>query len=306
MSNGDCWAADLTLWCHACQGSHPWFLFSLSQRQESKFRRICLRTQGAVRMCAHKVIRWADLVGHATERVRTPIHLHGILCSSCANSTYTTAAYAPFVFRPLTNGQMQLIDPRPVSVHIGWTYLAFDLNTSVPVSRQYLRGCLLLQNQAASGNRLCSHVTFPDGQLLLPFEHNQCACFDPPETPLQPRETWQPLSHGCLHSRVSMELCCRCRSIKEPHRRGHFLPYEKEWSATFTSQTKMSCHSYQCSECDAQYCWIQEGDSDRIYLKCLRRISTPLEQRLAPTSRALGNGSEVGTQTPGGSRQTMN
>lgn len=104
---------NLTLWCHACQGSHPWFLFSLSQRQESKFRRICIRTQGAMRMCTHKVIRWADLVGHATERGRTPIHLHGILCSSCANSTYTTVAYAPFVFRPLTNGQMQLIDPRP-------------------------------------------------------------------------------------------------------------------------------------------------------------------------------------------------
>ncbi|KAK0732484.1 hypothetical protein B0T21DRAFT_452072 [Apiosordaria backusii] len=165
------------------------------------------------------------------------------------------------VLRRTCNRFLRIIGGSDLQVALGlsraarpvWYIPMFDLDPMVPVTRQQLQH-FLESRPHLFGHTLCPHVTLGGGQLLIPFEPNQYACFDdvddatsdPCQRSLAP--IWHPSHEG-----VSGEKCCRCLATGNPDRVGNFLPAQYEganagllWDGS---------HTYSCTECSATYAW---------------------------------------------------
>ncbi|EPE09027.1 hypothetical protein F503_06803 [Ophiostoma piceae UAMH 11346] len=103
---------------------------------------------------------------------------------------------------------------------LSWVSPAFDIDSRVPLTRQHLRDMLRAFNVV--GNlQFCPHMHAQDERLLLPFEPDQCACFD-----YDTSSTAKPPAGQYHHHNTDngTDNCCRCYSEQHPEGKGIFLP----------------------------------------------------------------------------------
>ncbi|KAI1382984.1 uncharacterized protein F4822DRAFT_88805 [Hypoxylon trugodes] len=241
-------------WCSGCKKNHPLIFFSAAQRATSSTKRICIGREASIKLCSHEALTWADLEKASAkfgglkgdERIRIE--------KKCMHRSHrSTRNKAGSLDLP----EIAISSTRIISLH--WRSPAFDLDPTVPVTKDQIRN-YLASRKSIFEHALCPHVKLDDGQLLLPFEQNQCACFDGP----------QAVGHvpAHLHRHKSWEKCCRCRAANKPHLQGQFLPPETGAGNTLYWGDSL-CHTYECSECRAEYSWFRD-DTCRVYLRAHR------------------------------------
>ncbi|KAJ4286372.1 hypothetical protein N0V88_008039 [Collariella sp. IMI 366227] len=260
-------------WCSGCSENHPRLFFSATQRAASPLQRICIGLEGRIPICAHKAVTHAAVQdmcspqNHKTHQTGDDISgpFHQITCTheshNSLEETYDSAdTLSPAVRIRLQSGE----------AHFRWTSPAFDVDPEVPVAKQQIRD--FLDHCKDHGNiPLCPHVRQDNSKLMLPFEPYQCACFD--EDPDNQPSTITPTSHSCLRE----DWCCRCRAIKNPHRRGFFIPPENDNDPDHSwSRAGLPAHTYRCNLCPTDYFWIRQG-LRRAYLtvRCLVSARAP-------------------------------
>jgi hypothetical protein len=223
-----------TLWCSHCDKVHKRPLFSAHQRDASSATRICVLAEGRVPFCAHLSIRWdfnSKVVSAREEQVcRHPDH-------DPAWYTCWKDSFRPrLVIYPSYNSSHAYLMPTT-------TLFLFRLYRGAPLTRAWLQERLTAKAHVLD-KMLCPHVTARDGQLLLPFGPDRCACFDCPR--------W--IDHVCSHGHSSWS-CCRCNAAKTSGLAGYFIPGEgSRWR-----------HGYDCVICGASYQWRRHGSA--VYLE---------------------------------------
>ena len=151
---------------------------------------------------------------------------------------------------------------------LSWVSPAFDLDPRVPFTRQHLKDMLRTFNVA--GNlQFCPHVHAQDERLILPFEPDQCACFD-----YDTGNTAKPLGGQFHHHDPENGTgnCCRCYSEQHPEGKGIFLPAGTD-PVSVRELNAGALHEYKCPQCYAVYAWMR-GTGDRVYLRCRRTLDT--------------------------------
>lgn len=161
-----------------------------------------------------------------------------------------------------------------------WISPAFDLDPRVPVTRQHLRDFVRSQ-KVAGGLAFCPHVHAQDERLLLPFDPDQCACFDHDD------DIASESSAGRYHyhdPEKGTGNCCRCYSQQHPEEKGRFLRpdpqihHGKRAIKSVRSRTEersvvtSAFHEYKCPQCFAIYAWVR-GMDYRVYLRCRRDLN---------------------------------
>lgn len=220
------------MWCSGCDDDHPTLFFSFAQRSVPCEDRICIGREGQIPLCAHESLTWADW-----EKMKEQY---------CEVTLYTP-------WRARRDLPTKGCSDSPSIVVVGdkivitWESPAIDLDPGVPVTRKQLQDYLVSQMDTLN-HVICPHVALDDGQLLLPFEQNRCACFD------------DPVAAGHVPARMHRhkswwQECCRCRSNNEHLANGRFL-------------SSGVSHVYQCAECSSTYTWTSDGRLEfQIYLK---------------------------------------
>ncbi|KAI1499201.1 hypothetical protein F5X99DRAFT_411368 [Biscogniauxia marginata] len=172
--------------CSGCAADHPVGLFSAAQRRASAKVRICIAWEGSVRICNHRVIRWADIASIASgvskfetgsENI-TP----SILLFKCDHKSHIPEHHGPCA--PETFGDD--IYPRVMIIRDkqGRTYveihwighlripdLGHDEKTTPDVMRQHLK-------RFRPGTAEYIAPEFPSGRLpeMNCFDPNRCCC----------------------------------------------------------------------------------------------------------------------------------
>ena len=163
-------------------------------------------------------------------------------------------------------------------MHINCTIPVFDLDPILPVQKHHIRRFLKSHKDTLS-NVFCPHVKPDDGQLLVPFEPRQCACFDKvADNP----ESGSPASSRTSHACTTNTMCCRCRATRKPERKGYFLPPENHnvsRGLLIGEQAQLPRHSYSCTECNTKYYWVRPQGSYKVYLRVQKRIEPYLVLR---------------------------
>ncbi|OAA63580.1 hypothetical protein SPI_03743 [Niveomyces insectorum RCEF 264] len=244
------------LWCSGCRLYEERSMFSAAQRAAPSARRRCLGREGRLRICPHDCLTWPDVEAVTEEggwNLRTLRSPAGQLCP-CWTYAYLEVAQ-PWKFS---------------MVSISWTLPAFDLEPDRGVTREILRDAVV-RCEPLFRPYLCPHVRAEaTKRLLLPFEPNQCACFDEvdggggtgPEGPCDDNE-----GLGRHHLHEYTDLCCRCESRKTPRRRGLFLPGEG-----WRMYSSRAVHTYKCRWCSSSYRWVRFPGECRVYLAGQRYV----------------------------------
>jgi len=254
-------------WCSGCGKNHPLLLFSATQRNLPPSQRICIGREGTLRLCSHEAITWNEInqkaVALANENAEEG---YGTL-RSCTHKSHHSPEAAPW--GNLILPQVHLSTSRyGTHVHVNWTSPIFDLDPKVPVRKDHLRDHLASRKHIFH-HTPCPHLTLDDGQLLIPFEPNQCVCFEDQQATNHP--PYLPQCHDCGHP----TKCCRClAATEEPDRRGHFmLTQYEEWRMRVKRGKKHTldqhipaCHRYKCAECTAEYSWVRDRNC-RVFLR---------------------------------------
>jgi hypothetical protein len=236
-----------TLWCSHCDKVHKRPLFSAHQRDASSATRICVLAEGKAQFCAHRSIGWdsAHNVVCRTEFCRHPDHdPPWYTCWKNYLTRHLTLGYE----RPRISFYHPLNCYRaPMS---STTLFLFHLHRGVPITRAWLQERLTAKAHVLD-KMLCPHVTSRDGQLLLPFGPDCCACFDCPR--------W--IGHSCSTDDRPYQdrsyRCCRCNTAKTSGRAGYFIPREYNFR-----------HRYTCYICSASYTWRRDGSAgSAVYLE---------------------------------------
>jgi hypothetical protein len=237
-----------TLWCSHCHKEHKRPLFSAHQRDASSATRICVLVEGKAQVCAHLSIGW-DSIRHAAS----------ITEDLCRHRDHDPAWYtrwkdsiandrSPGYKKPHLESS-PLHDSRYTNMLSETTFFLVRLNRGVPITRAWLQEQLEAKAHVLD-KMLCPHVTARDGQLLLPFGPDRCACFDGPSR----------IDHSCSRNNSSC-WCCRCNSAKTPGLAGYFVPGE------FNRQ-----HTYRCGICRASYEWRRWGAAVYLQISTLRGV----------------------------------
>ncbi|KAM7190140.1 hypothetical protein V8F20_009870 [Naviculisporaceae sp. PSN 640] len=204
----------------------------------------------------------------------------------------------------------------PPRLRIGSRTRAFDLNSwsreDGGITLDRIRAWTLQEsNEEMMRGIMCPHVRLSDGRLLLPFEQNQCSCFDHYGT-----SDWGekvligPVAEGHFsteaHDHHEKDLdgewiearggpCCRCRSNAAPHRvEGEFMPLGNNNPAPtgtdapnslrehqFKFQYPSTGHNYTCQICQMLYSWTRDPQG-RVYLQT--SVTIDLTAEVSPSS----------------------
>lgn len=228
-----------TLWCSHCDKVHKRPLFSPQQRDASSATRICVLAEGKAPFCAHLSIGWdstQNVISTREELCRHPDH--DPAWYTCLKDSFTNHR-SPGYERPCLEF-MPRHNSHSLNLWSQTEFLLFRLHRAAPVTRAWLQERLTAKAHVLD-KMLCPHITARDGQLLLPFGPDRCACFDCPRR----------IDHSCssYHS-----FCCRCNTTKTSGLAGYFIPGEFNWR-----------HTYRCAVCNASYDWRRCGSA--VYLK---------------------------------------
>ncbi|KAJ9155588.1 hypothetical protein NKR23_g1965 [Pleurostoma richardsiae] len=280
--------------CGACDADHGKALFSPAQRHIPRRHRRCIGREGHVRVCRHMTLSWADveLWGRMDDQLRE--QAEHIVCQHASHNPLLAAAAAvaidggaaaspgrltfPLTLSPeeakamaptvdFERGSSKL-EAFPACIYVRWSALVFEIAEDERVTFARLREGMR-KLAAETTNSLCPHMTFDDGQLLLAFDPNRCAClgltvpvrhyhhdYGTPET--QPEQL--------------QRTCCLCNTgaaaaaAGSPRAAGRFLPADG------------AQHHVSCRYCDAWYEWTRVGR----YV--VLRAHVDIEAR-APTAR---------------------
>lgn len=223
-----------SLWCSHCDKIHRRPLFSAHQRAVSSATRICVLAEGKAQFCGHLSIGW-DSIFSSEQPCRHADHDPSwYTCWKEAFTNYPSPGYK----RPhlaFLGGPISTV-----------TFFLVRLNRGVPITRAWLQEQLTAKADALD-KMLCPHVTARDGQLMLPFGPDFCACFDAP---------WR-TGPRCLLNGDST-WCCRCNATKDPGRAGYFIPGVSRYLLNWQ-------HNYRCFVCSARYGWRRTGSA--VYLE---------------------------------------
>ncbi|KAM7204248.1 hypothetical protein V8F20_003661 [Naviculisporaceae sp. PSN 640] len=292
------WLLRHPLWCSGCRKYHPLLFFSAKQRETSPDQRICIGREGKVRLCSHESLTWAQL--HSAAR-SAKYSADPVTIKSCSNKSHNSPKswWRSPIFPELALLHKTSSVTARYSVHITWTSPVFDLDSNVPIRKENIRDCLASQEKESYlfEHAFCPHVTNNDGQLLLPFEPNQCVCFESHEETI----TSTAPCHHCTEMEFSFNQCCRCLAATSPYNKdnnpqGHFmytdsLDYHKDYLANhntsrngFEARNLDEHHAVSCSQCHhSRYAWKRSGRGGRrVYIDFVRIFDLPE----SPTSMA--------------------
>ncbi|OIW26919.1 hypothetical protein CONLIGDRAFT_635146 [Coniochaeta ligniaria NRRL 30616] len=260
-----------TLWCSHCNSMHKRPLFSAHQRDVPSATRICVLAEGKAPFCAHRSIGWDCTQNAASDRIETcrhPDHDRPVRAwYTCLKDALNDHQPSNREYqRPRLEFRPPFNDSPRATLQFETTFLLFHLHhRGGPVTRAWLQEQLTAKAPALN-KMLCPHVTARDGQLLLPFGPDHCACFGCPR--------W--IGHVC--SPADSYFCCRCNAPKDSSgREGCFLPDEYDWR-----------HAYRCAICHATYRWRRCGSA--VFLEIDARMGTydwALSVRRLPHSQRL-------------------
>ena len=230
------------LWCSGCGENHASLFFSSRQRSVPSEQRICIGREGSIRLCDHEVLTW-EAVEKAVAEYRASDSdspdgsaWRGIL--ECAQQHMHGTGEAPMhQDRPKVRVSL---DGDAISIQRFEIPVCLFDSAATSVTRDQLRQ--LITSAEPGNTALCPHVSFTDGQLALPFEPNQCACFGQADEIPDGRNdadskhitTAKPLAH-CQSVYVNCD-CCRCQAVK-------------------SSGNPAMSHCYYCSSCDMNFRW---------------------------------------------------
>ncbi|KAM7212141.1 hypothetical protein V8F06_012466 [Rhypophila decipiens] len=214
------------VWCSGCKEEHALILFSATQRCMPEHTRICIGREGRIRLCSHEAVSWEDI--HRTPRIFEDSQSRRLL-RSCTHQSHHS---------PETNLFKSLAVPKLLiskgfgihNIIISWSSPVFDLDPDEPdllIRKQDIRDHLNSQTTPTLfKHSLCPHVAVNDGQLLLPFEPNQCGCFD--QEPVSETSEYLGQCHDCDKFCEFDYRCCRCLTVKSRHsfRQGDFMRIE--------------------------------------------------------------------------------
>jgi hypothetical protein len=247
-------ALQSTLWCSHCNESHKRPLFSSRQRAASPATRVCVLAEGKVQICNHESIGSSWLMDpKPIPSTKAPYQL-------CRHPDHCLSWYTWWKLswenqcedELIIHGKphINLFSHETGSPGIGSqaTILLFKLHHQTPVTRAFLQE-RLIANAHILGKMLCPHVTVDDGQLLLPFCPDRCACFD----------TMRWTNHRCTGCKSQ---CCGCAAADLRGRAGYFLP-----------TPSIDQHIYECTVCDASYSWRRNGSAVTITIHVLRKCN---------------------------------
>lgn len=223
--------------CDDCNDEHPLIEFLQASEEDGK----CFKRVGRVRLCEHMGYAYhnaAESMAVGEQGALTCQHHWGLVAQG---------GEAPRVTLSDEGGYTTVRFSAPVCV----------LDPSEPVTLEGLAEELSAFDPQKFGLAFCPHVRADDGQLLLPFGPDLCACFAG-DGPLE-----HDAKHRARSQRPDMMVgnCCRCRGNETPELKGVFIPLEK---------TPGSCHQYPCSRCLTTYSWARKGR--RVYLMVARRV----------------------------------
>ena len=243
-------ALEDTLWCSRCGDVHKRPLFSPRQRDAPSATRVCVLAEGKAHFCAHLSIGLdsPQTLPSARDRpCRHPDHEPPwyIRLEESITNHENNAYKRPYLrsFPPRSDTSLNLISDT--------TLFLSRLHHGVPVTRAWLREILAAKAHVLD-KMLCPHVTACDGQLLLPFGPDRCACFDCPR--------W--IDHSCSSDPHS---CCRCHCAETAGlAAGYFIPGEINWR-----------HKYNCVICRASYEWLRHGSAVYLRIGTLRLMQNP-------------------------------
>jgi hypothetical protein len=230
-------------WCSGCTDHHSVVFFSAAQRDTADGKRICIGREGVVRLCPHKSLSSDDMIVACQEanRARKETIVKDTHCLNC-ESLRPPGRYSR--------------SHRPWAVALEgrtcferrWEIEVLELDPRAELTKEGLRQTLAAQRENL-GAFLCPHIKFDDGQLLLPFEHGNCACFGGPQP-----EGHQFLRHGTWKKTGSWRYSCRNHKADNPRLAGTFI----------TDDSYTRHHGYECSQCLCEYSWHRQGG--KVYL----------------------------------------
>ncbi|KAI1404282.1 hypothetical protein F4819DRAFT_447800 [Hypoxylon fuscum] len=243
-----------TLWCSHCNESHKRPAFSSRQRAASPAIRVCVLAEGKAHICNHESISWVKDLKPITS-TKKPHQLcrhpdHYLSWYTCWKHFWDDLRGSELILHGKPHINLFFNEDRPLRISSQATIFLFKLHHQTPVTRAFLQE-QLIANAHTLGKMLCPHVTVDDGQLLLPFCSNRCACFD--------SMPW--VNHDCTGVK---RLCCRCTAAELRGRTGYFLP-------TYLFHQ----HSYKCNVCDASYSWGRYGSAVTITIRALMGSCEP-------------------------------
>ncbi|KAM7219687.1 hypothetical protein V8F06_004900 [Rhypophila decipiens] len=244
-----------TLWCSHCSRMHRRVSFSAHQRATASTdeTRICVLAEGRASFCTHRSLGFDD---SSLANIVPPASAWTDMEDFCRHpdhdpdSWYTRWIGAlkdwPSLKRPRVH---QFRDGSKMGGSFGnlmsdTRVFLFHLDHSIPITRGLLQEKLVAKAFILD-KHLCPHVTANDGQLLLPFGPDRCACFDDPRWILHNCEAYKSFS------------CCRCHVAKTPGSRVYFM----EGEGRYLTQR----HEYSCVTCGAEYAWLRDGSA--VYLE---------------------------------------
>ena len=282
-------------WCYWCKFSHPWpcssnethhciqcrvdhpqVFFAIGRRNNpGKGIRSCIGWTAKINLCPHISWAWKDVQKHLkrfTKREKGTNLLRALGKCPCAEP----------LSRPDGKDPAQVVEARfsedQTAVLVTSRTRAFKPDPATPMRHEYLRAWTSSpSNQQALKGILCPHVRLGDGQLLLPFAQNQCACFDHPSSMVaEGHLSTQEHDHRMGPTSTLpgiIDPCCRCRAQSTPSRAGTFMPADVEggsrWAAggscpdtTFRS----TGHAYECPTCSMRYSWTRD-EVGEVYLE---------------------------------------
>lgn len=245
-------------WCSGCGKQHPLLFFSAVQRGIASAHRICIGREGSIRVCAHEAVTWPDV--EAANAKAPEASTANRTVKKCRDASHRPMHVPGWQCKP----KFTLFASLPTDALVHWTNPAFDIDPTVPIKKEHIRDYLTARKQIF-GHALCPHVELGDGQLLLPFEHNQCVCFEATQAgDAVSSRPYEPLSHSC--GIYPWEQCCRCIAVKKPSQGGCFSSSNK-----YSRVLEDDCHHYICAECSTSYSWIRDT-LNRVYLRISRHI----------------------------------
>ncbi|KAM7185265.1 hypothetical protein V8F33_012494 [Rhypophila sp. PSN 637] len=281
------------VWCSGCNEKHALILFSATQRRMPDHERICIRREGRIRLCSHEAVSWEDI--HRTSRTfedSQPRFCDNLMWRSCTHQSH----HSPEInlWRSLRVIPRVSIFKRlsgPLDISISWSSPVFDLDPNDPdllITRQDIREHLDSQTTPTLfEHSLCPHVAVNDGQLLLPFEPNQCVCFD--QEPVSETSECLGQCHDCGHKSLCIDYtCCRCLAVKSghAHRQGNFMriedPGHQDWETSSNKKMKTTfrtfdpwliSHVLQFTQCLGRYSWNRYGRS--VFLSYRNTFTQP-------------------------------
>lgn len=223
--------------CEGCGDEHPVIEFPPGSEENAE----CVRRAGRVNLCEH--------MGYTYDNAVESMAIGEQLTLICRHHEELVAqgGQAPSITLSDEGAYTTVRFSAPVCL----------LDPSEPVTLEGLAKELSAFDPRKFDLAFCPHVKADDGQLLLPFGPDLCACFS--------GDGWlghEP-SHGAHSQRPDMvqENCCQCRGNGAPELKGVFIPQE---------ETQGSHHQYPCSRCLTTYSWTRNGR--RVYLLVTRRV----------------------------------